>query len=200
MMQMVVRACVLGLMAQGAAAQDYPAFHAVVGVALDDVLNIRAQPDANAPIIGEIPPDAMGVEVVAVSDGWAVVNTPDVTGYVALRFLEREEGPPWNALELPLTCLGTEPFWSLALDPVAGTAKFSTPEDAEAHNLTLGQTWPGAPWAPSAAVSLPDGMAVFSPAECSDGMSERSYGIAADLFLTGPDRQRLSGCCLLDLP
>lgn len=190
----------LGLMAQGATAQDYPALHAVVGVALDDVLNIRERPDASAPIIGEIAPNAMGIEVIAVSDGWAVVNTPEVTGYAALRFLEREEGPAWNTLERPLTCLGTEPFWSLALDPAAGTAKFSTPEDAEARSLTLGQTWPGAPWALSAAVSLPDGIAVLSPAECSDGMSERSYGIAADLFLTGPDRLRLSGCCLLSPP
>jgi len=28
-------------------------------------------------------------------------------------------------------------------------------------------------------------------------MSDSSYGIAADLFLTGPDRARLSGCCRL---
>ena len=190
----------LCLLAQCAVAQEYPALHAVTGVTSDDVLNIRERPDADSSILGTLPPDATGVEVIAVNDGWAVVNGPELTGYVALRFLAREAGPAWNSLEVPLTCLGTEPFWSLALDPATGVATLNTPEDPEGRALALGQTWPGAMWAPAAAVSLPDGMAVLYPAECSDGMSDRSYGIAADLFLTGPDRPRLSGCCLLDLP
>ena len=60
--------------------------------------------------------------------------------------------------------------------------------------------WPGQPWAPAAAVALPDGLAVLAPAECSDGMSERSYGIAVDIFLQMEGTTRLSGCCRLGLP
>lgn len=198
---LVLALCLLaGGMTRDAMAQDYPALHSVVGVAADDVLNIRERPDASAPIIGALPPDATGVEVVSVTGGWAVVNTQEGTGYVSLNFLARQEGPAWNALEAPLSCLGTEPFWSLAIDPAAGTATLCMPDDLEGRALEIGQSWPGAVWAPAAALSLPDGMAVLYPAECSDGMSDRTYGIAADLFLTGPDRTRLSGCCLLDQP
>jgi uncharacterized membrane protein len=190
---------ILWLGACSAWAQGYPALHSVTGVAADDVLNVRERPDAGAPILGSLPPDATGVEVISVTDGWALVNLGDGSGYASLTYLAREEGPEWNMLERPLTCLGTEPFWSLKVDPAAGTAAFSTPEEPE-HDLPILGTWPGAPWAPAAALQLPDGLAVLSPAECSDGMSDRSYGIAADLFLNGQDRQRLSGCCLMVLP
>jgi len=182
-----------------ALAQDYPALHAVTGVAADDVLNVRERPDAASPILGSLPPDATGIEVISVSDGWALVNLEDGTGYASLAFLARDAGPEWNTLERPLTCLGTEPFWSLAIDPDKASMSFSTPE-VPALDLPVTVTWPGAPWARSAALALPDGIAVLSPADCSDGMSDRSYGIAADLFLNGPDRLRLSGCCQLVAP
>jgi uncharacterized membrane protein len=190
---------ILWLGASSVWAQGYPALHAVTGVAADDVLNVRERPDAGAPILGSLPPDATGIEVVSVSDGWALVNLGDGSGYASLTYLAREQGPEWNSLERPLTCLGTEPFWSLDIDPVAGTAAFSTPEEP-AHELPISGLWPGAPWAAAAALQLPDGMAVLHPAECSDGMSNRSYGIVADLFLNGPDRPRLSGCCLMIMP
>jgi uncharacterized membrane protein len=180
-------------------AEEFPATYSVTGVAADDMLNIRAAPDANAPVIGALPPEATGVEVIAVTDGWAVVNTAEGTGHAALRFLRREDGPAWNSLQAPLTCLGTEPFWSLAIDPAAGETRFATPEVQDPQTAPIGQTWPGQIWAPAAALSLPDGVAVLSPALCSDGMSDRSYGIAIDLFLQGGDRQRLSGCCQLGL-
>lgn len=185
-------------------ALELPAFYSVSGVAADDVLNIRAAPEAAAPVLGTLAPNATGVEVISIVDGWAVVNAQDVTGYAKLSFLEREAGPDWNTLAMPLTCLGTEPFWSLAIDPEAGKAGFLSPEDQEPRVSAITRTWPGAPWARAAALELPEGLAVLSPAECSDGMSDRSYGIAVDLFLTTADpdigRDRLSGCCLLAAP
>lgn len=193
-------ALLLALGPVAAVAEVYPALHDVTGVAADDVLNIRVKPSADAPVVGRLAPDATGVEVVAVQDGWAVVNTGEGTGYAALRFLARTNAPDWPTLKAPLTCLGTEPFWSLQIDPAMGETRFQTPEDAAARIAALGTTWPGLPWSQTAAVALPDGLAVLSTAECSDGMSDRAYGIAADLFLTGPDRTRLSGCCTLGLP
>jgi uncharacterized membrane protein len=181
-------------------AQDYPAFHSVTKVDADDVLNIRAMPEAGAAIIGTLAPDATEVEVIGVADGWAMLNAGDAIGYADLRFLARAEGPAWNSLKVPLRCLGTEPFWSLKIDPAAGTASFSSPDEIEGQISDLAQTWPGELWAPAAALSLPEGLAVLYPAECSDGMSERGYGITIDIFLTGTDRSRLSGCCLLDHP
>jgi uncharacterized membrane protein len=181
-------------------AEVYPALHKVTGVAADDMLNIRAAPDAAAEVIGTLAADATGVEVLAEVDGWGLVNTGDRSGYVAMRFLTRTDGPDWNALEPPLTCLGTEPFWTLQIDAKAGETRFQTPEDEEARIAPITASWPALPWSQSAAIALPDGIAVLAPAECSDGMSDRAYGIAADLFLTGPDRTRLSGCCRLDPP
>lgn len=181
-------------------AEVFPALHRVAGVATDDVLNIRAAPDAGSAIIGALSPDATAVEVIAVEDGWALVNTKDGSGYAAIRFLKRMDEPDWNSLQTPLTCLGTEPFWSLVLDPATDTAKLVASDDQNGYSLQIEQSWPGNLWAPAAALSLPQGTVVFHPAECSDGMSERSYGIAVDLFLTQPEKQRLSGCCRLGLP
>lgn len=197
----MIRLCLLFLaLALPLRAEVFPALHEVTGVAADDVLNIRAAPDAGAEVIGTLAPDATGVEVLSEAGGWGQVNTDERSGYVAMRFLKRADGPDWNALETPLTCLGTEPFWSLRIDAAKGETRFQTPEDEEARIAPITASWPALPWSPSAALALPDGIAVLAPAECSDGMSDRGYGIAADLFLTGPDRTRLSGCCCLDPP
>ena len=105
-----------------AQAQDtgvsFPALYDVTGVAADDVLNIRATASAASPVLGTLPPDAAAVEVVALSGGWAVVNAADRSGFVALRFLARQAQ---RRLVRPghcrMTCLGTEPFWCLAMSP-----------------------------------------------------------------------------------
>ena len=191
---------VLALIPVALRAEVYPALHDVTGVAGDDVLNIRAEPSADASVIGTLAHDATGVEVIAVEDGWAVVNTEEGSGYAALRFLRRTAAPDWPTLEVPLTCLGTEPFWSLQIDPGIGETRFQTPEDEAPQRAPISTSWPGLPWSQAAAVALPEGIAVLTPAMCSDGMSDQSYGIAADLFLARPDRTRLSGCCRLTQP
>lgn len=197
---MIRLALLFALLALPVRAEVLPALYAVTGVAADDVLNIREAPSAEAAIIGALPPDATGVEVLAITDGWATVNTGESTGFAAVRFLAREPGPDWNALQSPLMCLGTEPFWSLRIDPSQGVALSSSPEAPDPAPLAITQTWPALPWAPSAAVGLPNGLAVLSGSACSDDMSDRSYGIAIDLFLTDPKGGRLAGCCLLDQP
>ena len=63
----------------GAAAKGLPALHDVTGVAADDVLNVRARPDASAPVLGALTPDATGVEVVADAIRSAVVSTGSTT-------------------------------------------------------------------------------------------------------------------------
>jgi uncharacterized membrane protein len=192
-------ALVLALLPVAVRAEVYPALHDVTGVAADDVLNIRATASAEALVIGALAPNATGIEVVAVQDGWAVVNTGEGSGFAALRFLSRTTAPDWPTLEVPLTCLGTEPFWTLEIDPGPGETRFQTPEDEAPRSAPISASWPGLPWSQTAAVSLPEGIAVLAPALCSYGMSDQSYGIAADLFLSGPDRTRLSGCCRLGL-
>lgn len=191
---------ILAFFPLAALADVYPALYDVTGVAADDVLNIRESPDVGSAIIGTLAPDATGVEVVAVTGGWAVVNTSEASGYANLRFLARQPGADWSEIERPLHCLGTEPFWDLAIAPETRTAWLSTPDQPEPEALAIGQVWPALPWSPVAAFAVPEGFVALTPADCSDGMSDRRYGIAVDIFLSRPDRPRLSGCCALNLP
>lgn len=182
-----------------------PAWHDVAGVAADDVLNVRQSPDAASPILGSLGPDQTAVEVVAQSDDgkWGRVNLGEVSGWASMAFLTRQAQPDWFAVQSALQCSGTEPFWSLHLDPVA---KRITMSSAEARTLMMdisGQ-WPGESWRPSLGVSFAgmgqSGMAVARAEACSDGMSDMAFGIALDLFLrseAGGEQLALRGCCTL---
>ena len=94
---------------------NLPARFSVMGVAADDVLNVRAAPDPAAPILAELPHDATGVEVIALSDdgAWALLPRPEGQGWASTRFLASDDDPA--AIPFPLRCLGTEPFWSVEL-------------------------------------------------------------------------------------
>ena len=176
-------------------AEELPALYSVTGVAADDVLNLRERPDSGSAIIGRLAPDASGVEVVAFADDWAVINVDGVAAYAARRFLTREDGPDWASLQRPIFCSGTEPFWSLALDPSTASARFSTPGQPDPKPLAIDDLWSGNAWTASAAVSLPVGLAVLRRQDCSDGMSDQQFGIAVDVFLQDSDGLRLVGCC-----
>ena len=190
-------ALALVLSVQPLAADDLPALYSVTGVAANDVLNIRAAPDPTSEIIGTLAPNATGVEVTAESDGWASVNAGERAGYVAARFLQPVGHAPWYRLEHPITCAGTEPFWTLQIDPQAQTATFLSAESENQLFMPFQQSWRGEAWSTSAAISFGEGMVVLRREECSDHMSERSYGIQVDFFLNTGSGHRISGCCVL---
>jgi len=197
---MMARSLLLLLLSAGPlVAQEFPALFSVAGVGSDDVLNVRENRDPTAPVIGALAFDALGIEVISVTDGWAMVNTGERTGYAALAHLNRDDSAAWFTLQQPISCFGTEPFWSLKLDPAKAEISRQTPEDIAPRIDRIAEVWPGQPWSPAAAVALPDGLAVLHPAFCSDGMSDLGYGITLDIFLRGPDQRRLSGCCTLAL-
>lgn len=192
-----MRALFLALMLAGpAGAETLPALFRVTGVAAGDVLNIRAEPSASAAILGGLPPGAEGVEVVAEQGGWGLVSTGEGAGWVKLAFLARQPGEDWFALTQPLRCLGTEPFWSLGVEPATRVAVFSTPESGDAFT-TLTTLWPGEGWRPGAAIALPDGFATLTGGQCSDGMSDRVFGISINLYRMGEAPSVLQGCCTL---
>ncbi|MGQ0567115.1 MAG: SH3 domain-containing protein [Gemmobacter sp.] len=190
-------------LATPAGAEGLPAFYSVTGVAANDVLNVRAEPDAGAAILSGLAPDAARIEVVGLSpDGdWAQVNAGDMAGWVALRFLARDPGPDWTALQTPLACYGTEPFWSLRIDPSAATATFETPiESARPMWIDRAAIVEGGP--PAAGFLLRDGggagFATVAAGACSDGMSDRMMGLTATLFTpSGTGLSGYSGCCRL---
>ncbi len=182
---------------------DYPALYRVTGVAADDVLNVRSGPGVDNQIIGALAPNASGVEIVGTTQdrGWGRVSMGEMSGWVSMRFLDRT-GPDWNAgLPAPLYCNGTEPFWGY--ERLNGGGNYSSV--AEPAPVPYAELWSGTPTArgPQAfGLVLDSGTssmtAIIRREICSDGMSDRDYGISA-MFLrrTSQGTELLEGCCSL---
>ena len=204
------------LATSSATAQErWPDLFSVTGVEQSDVLNVREAPDPGSPPVGSLAPDATDIELVRQSaDGhWALVNIGERHGWVSLAFLERQANGPQPAGPGIRQCFGTEPFWSLIFDRPQVT--FATPEFAPRDGLMSGfhvsRSHPGrfaetgsffpGPWGPR------DIHLSIRLETCSDGMSDREYGIAVDMLLTRPDLRGdhsgtglYSGCCTLTAP
>lgn len=194
MSRAALRLAVLALLPIAASAQGLPGLFSVAGVAAGDALNLRAGPSAAAEVVGTLAPGTSGVEVVARSpDGrWGLVALPEGGAWASLRFLAPEAAGP--GLPRPLLCRGTEPFWSVELRSDGG-ADFAAP--GEARELRpLGE----AAGVTGAVAAFDDGGRTLDltilRAACSDGMSDRPYGLAALLWDRGD--ALLEGCCTLD--
>lgn len=200
----------MALAAPAAATQEciLPTLFDVTGVASDDLLNIRARPEAGSPVIGTLAPDAERIEVVAHdrSGAWAQVNTDERSGWVALRYLAyRTDVWEEGALPETLRCFGTEPFWTLR--PEARRLVLSRPGAEDRRFVPEAVLGTGAFRDPRRAVTATPpaaeagearGMLVATivPKACSDGMSSRAYGLDASVVLTGDgDARLLTGCC-----
>jgi uncharacterized membrane protein len=182
---------------------DLPALYAVAGVAADDVLQVRAQPDAASESIGSLAPDQAGVEVVTLSkDGnWALVRLNESSGWVAMRYLAPEQTGAWDTFQTPLYCVGTEPFWSLTIDSKSNSASYTALNGIN-QPLAISRIWPRQ-FDPASPVSIRfaerNGLAILRAGLCSDGMSGDDYGININLFVTEPDAGDVMwiGCCAL---
>jgi len=148
-------------------APDVP--HRVTGVAEDDVLYMRAKPDATAPIVGALSPVQRGLFFEERIAGWARVTHRDITGWISTNFVtpDFERATP----EPKLACSGTEPFWGLTSDET--TVTLTSPEGEEKLDAS--------PW--TAAVNAGHHVrtagkytiVVTENRLCSDGMSETQY-------------------------
>ncbi|WP_375257862.1 SH3 domain-containing protein [Citreimonas sp.] len=186
------------------ATQDrWPALFDVSGVAADDVLNIRAEPNAGAEKIGDFAPDARSIEVIAPNErqDWGLVNVDGRTGWVSLHYMVRQPGQWLGAPIETVQCAGTEPFWSLTRR--GDTVTWSTPEAETSGTVTT----------PLDTIARRDMSGVIYRLEsdtrdhlamtlerCSDGMSDYAYGIRAILTrdLDGAP-EMFGGCCSLDV-
>lgn len=181
-------------------AQTLPAAYAVRGVAANDVLNIRAAPAPKADVLGEIGPYALHIEVLALSpDGkWGQVSTAEGNGWISMAHLDLIAPENPSLIQRPLSCLGTEPFWSVSLYPRG--ADYNSP-DTGAVPLTVTHE----AVAPQGFVlHLEEGPAlnrtlVITREACSDGMSDRVFGFSTRMFTESQDgNSALHGCCTLD--
>lgn len=185
-----------------AQAQGLPWAYDVTGVADDDVLWIRAAPDPEAEILGELGPHQLRVEVLeTTSNGqWGRVATHEGNGWASMHYLRaRGDYDPFGVL-VPMTCSGTEPFWTLFMEEEddyfvepGATARVIRRQKELAGN--------GAGFAVTYARDPGEHLALsVRRAACSDGMSDREFGFAASLIFESPGRDRaLFGCCTLDM-
>ncbi len=107
--------------------------------------------------------------------------------------------PATSDFSQPMTAIGTEPFWALTLD---GTqVKLTRPDEPDLVAIA-----PGAAIKPGQATwvaSGPDKQSLtvtFFVSPCSDGMSDRSYPMTAEVTLGGSPALR--GCAVktADMP
>ncbi|MEM9318702.1 MAG: SH3 domain-containing protein [Pseudomonadota bacterium] len=180
-------------------AEGFPALYDVSGVARDDVLNIRQGPGANHPIFGAFGPFQTEIEVTgeAAETGWLRVNLGEGIGWVSPQFMTRT-GPDWQGgMPERYACFGSEPFWLLHVN--GATASWQDPEIG-ARRYTQSEQGPS--------VHVPDMMAARFEADaanrvtalitqrsCSDGMSDRAYGLGATLIRDAAQTQIMQGCC-----
>lgn len=191
----------LGMFSSAAAAQDFPALYRVTGVSIDDVLNIRTEPNASAPIIGGFAPNERGIEVIGLAPNgrWGLVNRGEQAGWSSMRYLTREHGDSWRDGQMTLSCFGTEPFWHMPIFLPTHRAEFHTPDSGGFELVTATGALPTTAFPPTLAIPFSgtrEGMAVVRTAVCSDGMSDRLFGLEAQVYWRG-DTAGLSGCCTL---
>ncbi len=195
---MIRLAVVLCLWAGLVSAQSFPALYDVTGVSEGDVLNVRTGPDAATEIVGSLAPGAIGIEVVEEADGWGRVNIDEASGWASLTYLTRQPGQEDAALPPRLRCGGTEPFWSLVttgeeviLDEMATNRTRSWPQ-----SQTLRADGRIEPYA----IIGPEGepVAIVSRTACSDGMSDRAFGLRLEVLVRDEDPYLLSGCCSIE--
>lgn len=194
-------ALILLLLPLAAMAEPYPALHNVTGVAGDDVLNVRAGPSSSTEIIGAFGPFQRDIEVIALNAAgtWGLVNVAEGSGWASMRFLARQPGQDWGNLPIALECSGTEPFWSLSVR-ADGTVRLDRLGELDFYITRARIPASGRPdrFAIRADNDAGEITPILAYAACSDGMSDRSFGLTVDFIRrSAGDETLYSGCCSL---
>lgn len=175
----------------------------VVGVAEDDVLNARAEPDPSSAVVDTFLPNEGRIEVVEVRDvdgqRWGLVATGEGSGWINLAYAEPTEMVMIGDSPIPLGtfCTGTEPFWTMAFSPTEATWS-SFDNEGESFAITESESAASRPWPWMFAIEG-FGLALITPEQCSDGMSDLPYAWSA--LIVGHDETGhvlYEGCCRLE--
>ncbi|GAB4260259.1 MAG: hypothetical protein Kow0013_03660 [Pararhodobacter sp.] len=178
----------------------YPALFRVTGVASNDVLNIREEPSAQAPIVGSLQPHDTAVEVLGRSDDgrWGLVRTPETHGWSSMRYLAPLGHDPWFFGKTEIVCSGTEPFWTMTYFRPTNRVEYIAPDDSFEMRV-MADTPPHTLYPQTMGLPLTgarQGFAVIRQSLCFDGMSDSAYGLETQVYWQG-DHAPLSGCCML---
>lgn len=175
----------------------WPALYDVAGVAADDVLNVRAEPDAGAAIVGTLDPTATDVEVIRVNEAetWGLVNTGELSGWVSMAYMDRQPDQWAGRFPSITSCFGTEPFWDLDAEETRTILSFLGEPQVLSASIV--------PVQPSNRMDRFGFMAgamtgIIIEEACNDGMSDREYGLSVELIALVNGRfSHLSGCCTI---
>ncbi len=186
-------------------AGDFPALFDVTGVASDDTLNIRAKPEAGSQKVGTFSFDQQNIEVITLSsdEKWGMVGLGEVSGWVAVRFLERVSSESWAHDTTSLACSGTEPFWSTDITDARQTLEFQLFDNSKMTFETAWQATPrgftgGTLGLLARADNGDSAYTTIVTGQCSDGMSDRTFGMNISIFLSqGEQVTGYQGCCSL---
>lgn len=177
---------------------ELPAVFAITGVASDDTLNVRSSPSSKSSDIGDLAHDGK-IEVTAYDESgkWARIVWGESDGWIARRFLREinQYSDGQSGMPAKLRCSGTEPFWSLQIlpDRQLTFTKMGGPDDyqiisdiSQSHNDTRNYAF----------TTLGANLSGFlSRAQCSDGMSDATYGWSLNLMDRRQHFTAYTGCC-----
>lgn len=200
MIRLVAALCLVALPAW-ATIDGWPALHDVVGVAEDDVLNVRAGPSADTEVIGTLAHDATGIEIIRPNDRhtWGLINLDERPGWISLSYVQRHPGQWYGSQIERARCGGMEPFWSFEF--AGGSAQWQHLD--EVSTGTILDRFPAAGRIDEQGLTFrfengEDGVAILRLGSCHDTMSDREYGISIHLVTGGAEGPSLyTGCCNL---
>ena len=196
----IALACLLPI-----AASADPFYVRVSGVAADDTLNIRAEPNGSSADIGDLAHDARGVEITALDDTgkWGRIIWFEGDGWISMRYTAPDEIAyvPETEVPLGLRCGGTEPFWDLEIGAASAKYNAMTGEmrDLSLYSAQSAAARRGFPYLLVLTEGDHSAQALIRPQHCSDGMSDRTYPYSIDLLLDGGMSGYIEGCCNLPL-
>jgi len=178
-----------------------PDVFAVTGVASNDTLNVRQAPTGSSADIGDLYPNQL-IEVIALSDDgkWGHIVWEEGNGWIAMRFLRPAPLPRLPNSEMPMgiRCAGTEPFWAATIEAnrtFVFTDYSSATQAPRTRPISQATTAIGMqPY--SFAFTAGEFTGLLERAQCSDGMSDRTYGWQLRIINLSPAGLELrSGCC-----
>jgi len=166
----------------------------VIGVEVNDVLNVRTEPSADAALVGTLAPNARGIRVTAQaaeSLDWIHIDANGLQGWVNASYLGYANS--YAPLPIRLHCSGTEPFWGMELSYSRADVTFAFDEE----DFRAGFNAPTSPagrtnsWFRTRFERETEFL-VIETETCSDGMSDRSYPYSTLVKL---EDNLLAGCC-----
>ncbi len=181
---------------------DWPSYYRVSDMGAGGTLKVRSEPVAGGEVIGEYGAGAGPIEILKIENGWGNVIANEGNGWVNMAHLQQISVPMIGQSKLPrgLVCGGTEPFWNIGFSE--DKAVYSRMGEGEQILfITRAAGFEGRPG--------PDGFiqasgasemvfSIVSARQCSDGMSERTYGWWISLLRVSADGTvGVDGCCSL---